>query len=218
MPSKTQRIAMIMTSRRSILAAAACLGAGFSVRRSLASAAGPPGEVGVALTTGLGVIEVCVDPIRAPISAGDFLKYVDLGLFDGGAFYRTVRPDNDVNPVKIHIVQGGVTDDSTFFPSIPHEPTNKTGILHGDGTISLARTTPGTATGGSFFICVGEQRELDFGGRRNPDRLGFAAYGHVTRGMDVVHAVWSARTNNPAEYMGGQMIAEPIQIVSARRA
>jgi peptidyl-prolyl cis-trans isomerase A (cyclophilin A) len=192
------------------------MGTSVSGRLSLVRASDSAGEVRVILMTELGAIEVCVDPVRAPISAADFLKYVNLGLLDGGAFYRTVRPDNDVNLVKINSIQGGVTDDSKFLPPVPHEPTSKTGIRHHNGTISLGRREPGTATGGSFFICVGEQPELDFGGRRNPDRLGFAAFGHVTRGMDVVHLVWGARTNRPDGHLGGQMIARPVQILTGR--
>jgi len=208
---------MTVTSRRSFLAAAAGLTTAFSMRGSLASALNSAGAVSVSLTTEIGLIEVSVDPVRAPLSAGDFLQYVDRGLLDGGAFYRTVRSDNDVNPVKIAGVQGGVTDDARLLRPIPHETTSQTGIRHRDGTISLGRAEPGSATGGSFFICIGDQPEMDLGGRRNPDRLGFAAFGHVTRGMDVVHAVWTARTNKPDGHIGGQMIAKPIEIFSAKR-
>jgi peptidyl-prolyl cis-trans isomerase A (cyclophilin A) len=174
-------------------------------------------EVRVMLTTALGAIEVAVDVARAPISAGDFLKYVDRGLFDGGAFYRTVRPDNDINPVKIDVIQGGVTNDKRLLPPIPHEATNKTGLRHRNGTISTARDQPGTGSAGAFFICIGDQPQLDFGGRRNPDRQGFAAFGRVVHGMEVVRAIWKSKTAPPDGGMGGQKLTPPIGIVTARR-
>ena len=176
-----------------------------------------PREVRVILTTALGAIEVAVDLARAPISAGDFLKYVDRRLFDGAAFYRTVRPDNDINPVKINVIQGGLTDDKKLLPPIPHEPTSKTGIRHRNGAISTARDQPGTGSGGAFFICIGDQPQLDFGGRRNPDRQGFAAFGQVVHGMDVVRAIWKSKTGAPDGGMGAQKLTPPIGIVSAKR-
>ena len=169
------------------------------------------------LTTALGVIQVAVDLARAPISAADFLKYVDGRLFDGGAFYRTVRPDNDINPVKIDVIQGGLTNDGKLLPPIPHEPTSKTGIHHRDGTISTARDRPGTGSAGAFFICIGDQPQLDFGGRRNPDRQGFAAFGRVVHGMEVVRAIWKSKTAPPDGGMGGQKLMPPIGILTARR-
>lgn len=176
-----------------------------------------PREVHVILTTALGSIEVAVNLSRAPISAGDFLKYVDRGLFDGRAFYRTVRPDNDNNPVKIDIVQGGFADVRKRLPPIPHEPTRKTGLRHRDGTISIARRALGTGSAGAFFICIGDQPELDFGGRRNPDRQGFAAFGRVVHGMTVARAIWKSKTAPPDGGMGAQMLMPPIEIVSAKR-
>jgi peptidyl-prolyl cis-trans isomerase A (cyclophilin A) len=176
-----------------------------------------PGEVRVILTTALGAIQIAVDLERAPISAGDFLKYVDRRLFNGAAFYRTVRPDNDISPVKINVIQGGLTDDKKLLPPIPHEPTSKTGLRHRNGTISTARDQPGTGSAGAFFICIGDQPELDFGGRRNPDRQGFAAFGRVVHGMDVVRAIWKSKTGAPDGGMGAQKLTPPIRIVSAKR-
>ncbi len=169
------------------------------------------------LTTALGPIEVAVDLARAPISAGDFLKYVDRGLFDGSAFYRTVRPGNDINPVKIDVIQGGLMNDRKLLPPIPHEPTSKTGLRHHNGTISTARDEPGTGSAGAFFVCIGDQPQLDFGGRRNPDRQGFAAFGQVVRGMDVVRKIWKSKTGAPDGGMGAQKLMPPIGIVSAKR-
>ena len=176
-----------------------------------------PGKALVMLTTALGAIEVAVDLAHAPISAGDFLKYVDRRLFDGSAFYRTVRPDNDINPVKIDVIQGGLMDDKKLLPPIPHEPTSKTGLHHLDGTISTARDKPGTGSAGAFFICIGDQPELDFGGRRNPDRQGFAAFGRVIHGMDVVRAIWKSKTGAADGGMGAQKLTPPIRILSAKR-
>lgn len=203
-------------SRRSVLLGMASWGLGLpglvhaarSIRR---------GEVLVILATALGAIEVAVDPVHAPLSAGDFLKYVDRGLFNGAAFYRTVRPDNDANPVKIDVIQGGLMDEKRLLPPIPHEPTNRTGLHHRDGTISIARDAPGTGTAGAFFICIGDQPELDFGGRRNPDRQGFAAFGQVVRGMDAVRAIWKSKTGAPGGEWGTQGLTPPIEIVSAKR-
>lgn len=177
----------------------------------------PLGEVRVRLTTVLGAIDVAADLARAPISAGDFLRYVDRAFFDGGAFYRTVRPDNDTNPVKISVLQGGVTDEKKFLPAIEHEPTSRTGLHHRDGTISIGRDKPGTGSAGAFFICIGDQPELDFGGRRNPDRQGFAAFGQVVRGMDVVRAIWKSKTAASGDGSRAQRLMPPIEIVSARR-
>jgi peptidyl-prolyl cis-trans isomerase A (cyclophilin A) len=203
-------------SRRSVLVGAASWGVGLpalahaarSIRRA---------EVRVSLVTAPGAIEVAVDLAHAPISAGDFLRYVDRGLFNGAAFYRTVRPDNDTNPVKIDVIQGGLMDEKKLLPPIPHEPTNRTGLHHRNGTISIARDAPGTGTAGAFFICIGDQPELDFGGRRNPDRQGFAAFGQVVRGMDVVRAIWRSKTGAPGGEWGTQGLTPPIGIVSARR-
>lgn len=200
-------------SRRTILAGMASWG----VSLPLLARGIRPGEVPVVLTTAHGTIEVAVDGVHAPISAGDFLKYVDRRLFDGAAFYRTVRPENDFNPVHIDVIQGGLTDEKRLLPPIAHEPTSKTGLHHRNGTISIARDAPGTGSGGAFFICIGAQPELDFGGKRNPDGQGFAAFGHVVRGMDVVRAIWSSKTAPADGRMGGQMLTPPIEILSARR-
>lgn len=175
-----------------------------------------PGDVHVVLTTALGAIEVAVDLAHAPISAGDFLKYVDHRLFDGTAFYRTVRPDNDIDPVKIDVIQGGIADQKKRLRPISHEPTSKTGLRHRDGTISIARHEPGTGSAGAFFICIGDQPELDFGGKRNPDRQGFAAFGQVVHGMEVVRAIWKSKTAAPDGGTGAQRLVPPIEIVSAR--
>ena len=203
-------------SRRTILAGMAAWSVSLPLLAS-GSRHRRPAKVRVVLTTALGAIEVAVDLAHAPISGGDFLKYVDRRLLDGSAFYRTVRPDNDINPVKIDVIQGGVVNDSKLLPPIPHEPTNRTGLHHRNGTISTARDKPGTGSAGAFFICIGDQPELDFGGRRNPDRQGFAAFGQVVHGMDVVRAIWKSKTAPPDGGMGAQKLTPPIEIVTAKR-
>jgi peptidyl-prolyl cis-trans isomerase A (cyclophilin A) len=169
-------------------------------------------SVRVVVETELGEIEIEVDTVRAPITAGNFLKYVDAGLYDGGRFHRTVRPDNQPNnDVKIEVIQAAASGARMreFFPPIALERTSVTKLTHADGVVSMARSRPDTARDG-FFICIGPQPELDFGGKRQADGQGFAAFGRVVRGMDIVRRIQAA----PAE---GQNLRPPIQIVRARR-
>jgi len=175
--------------------------------------------VHVVLDTALGEIEVAVDADRAPVSAGDFLEYVDKGLYEGASFYRTVMPENDNGTPAISVVQGGVQDPARALPPVRHETTGETGLRHEDGVISLARTEPGTGGGSAFFICIGDQPSLDFGGMRNPDGQGFAAFGRVVRGMDVVHAIHGqpANAESDSAYTAGQILTNPVMIREARR-
>lgn len=165
----------------------------------------------VRMETTLGAIVVEVDTVRAPVTAANFLRYVDAGMYDGGRFHRTVTPANQPqNHVKIEVIQGGV--DSTQhrdFAPIPLERTSITGLRHRDGVISMARDGPNTATS-DFFVCIGDQPALDFGGARNLDGQGFAAFGRVVSGMDVVRRIQHA----PAD---GQRLTPPVAIVSVRR-
>ncbi len=164
----------------------------------------------VVLSTAWGDILIEVDPARAPVTAGNFLGYVDARLYEGTSFFRTVTLDNQPrDTVKIEVIQGGEVDPERCFPPILHETTRVTGLRHVDGAVSMARATPGSATS-SFFICVNDQPELDFGGRRNPDGQGFAAFGRVLSGMDVVRKIHGA----PAD---GQRLAPPVPIRSAKR-
>ncbi len=154
------------------------------------------GNPKVLIQTSLGDFEVEIYQKHAPITAANFLRYVAEGRFKGATFYRTVRMDNQPdNAIKIEVIQGGLKDDAhpQSLPPIEHESTAKSGILHKDGVISMARNDPGTASS-EFFICIGDQPELDFGGKRNPDGQGFAAFGRVIRGMDVVRKI----QNQPA--------------------
>ena len=167
----------------------------------------------VVLDTELGEIEIEVDTVRAPNTAANFLKYVDAGMYDGGRFHRTVRLDNQPDKiVKIEVIQGAAsaTRIRDFPPAIELERTSVTKLTHADGVVSMARSSPDSARD-QFFICIGNQPELDFGGKRNEDGQGFAAFGRVVRGMDVVRKIQAA----PAE---AQNLRPPISITRARRA
>lgn len=167
----------------------------------------------VALATPLGDIwfEIYLD--RAPATAANFLAYVDQGRFEGATFYRVVHMGNQPgNDVKIEVVQWGLSFDDDHprrLPPVRHETTEETGVRHLDGVLSMARNEPGTASS-ELFICIGDQPELDFGGRRNPDGQGFAAFGRVVRGMDVVRRIQGL----PEE---GQMLLEPVLITRVSR-
>ncbi len=182
-------------------------------------------KVLVRMQTDKGDIVFEVYPARAPLTSANFLAYVDGGLYDGAAFYRATRPDNDP---MIEVVQGGLWapwregEDGYDFvaprPEIAHETTEASGLSHADGVLSMARGAPGTAAS-EFFISVGDNAELDFAGARNPDGQGFAAFGRVVEGMDVVRAIHSGETGASlgGAVMAGQLLDEPVRILSAER-
>ncbi len=190
--------------RNSVLLFLACL--------LLLTAAGPaPQGPAVVISTELGDIVIEVYPQAAPLTAMNFLRYVEAGLYDGSTFHRTVTLANQPdNKVRIEVIQGGELPPEKCFIPIRHETTELTGLLHLDGTVSMARDEPGSASS-SFFICINDQPELDYGGRRNPDGQGFAAFGRVISGMDVVRKIQA----RPAV---GQSLAPPVRIVSVRQA
>lgn len=167
----------------------------------------------VVITTSAGEITATIDTVRAPISGANFMKLVDAGIYNTGAtFYRVVRPDNQPeNDVKIDVIQGGLHNDSLVgsLTPIAHETTEATGLKHLDGTLSMARSEPGSASS-EFFICIGDQPQLDFNGKRNPDGQGFAAFGRVTDGMDIVRRIQQMQDSM-------QILTEPVEIVSMRR-
>jgi peptidyl-prolyl cis-trans isomerase A (cyclophilin A) len=166
----------------------------------------------VVLQTEYGKIIIEIYEQAAPITAANFLRYVDENRFDGAHFYRVVRMNNQPNnKIKIEVIQGGLYEDGhpQSLTPIKHETTAETGILHTDGTISMARAEPGTASS-EFFICIGDQPELDFGGIRNPDGRGFAAFGKVIKGMDVVKKIQSLEDI-------GQMLNENVMIKGFKR-
>jgi len=166
----------------------------------------------VLIKTELGDITVDIYEKDAPITAANFLKYVGNNLFDGATFYRVVTMDNQPNnDVKIEVIQGGLGfgESEERFPPIEHETTVRTRIKHKDGVISMARNEPGSASS-EIFICINDQPELDFGGQRNPDGQGFAAFGKVIKGMDIVRKI----QQQPVE---GQMLNPKIKIHSITR-
>lgn len=173
------------------------------------------------LETEKGVIELALYPDQAPLSAGSFLAHLDAGLYAGSGFYRTVYPENDNGSPKISVIQGGVLPGTDGLPPVGHETTEQTGILHKDGVISLARSEVGTGSGAAFFICIGDQPSLDMGGGRavSGDGQGFAAFGRVISGMDVVHAIHRAKPSGDTEdaYLAGQILDPPVRIVRAYR-
>lgn len=191
--------------------------------------------VNVVLETAFGEIVVALDTARAPRTAENFLFYVDGGFYDGGKFHRTVTAENNANTnlksekigkgieapvdqrklpndaIAIQVIQGGINpakSDEQRGP-LALERTSETGLKHLDGTISMARFTPDSAVS-DFFICIGDTPELDFGGKRNPDGQGFAAFGQVIEGMDVVRTI----QHQPAN---GQALDPVVPIITATR-
>jgi len=152
----------------------------------------------ILMQTEFGNITIELYAEKAPITVANFLKYIDENRLKDATFYRTVTMDNQPdNDIKIEVIQGGLFEDEhpDMHATIEHESTKQTGILHKDGTISMARNEPGSATS-EFFICIGDQPSLDFGGMRNPDGQGFAAFGRVIKGMEVVRTIQSLPAKN----------------------
>ncbi len=170
------------------------------------------GEVLVLMRTDMGDLHLAIDTARAPITGRNFLRYVDAGLYGGGTFYRSVRNDNQPDDsVRIEVIQGGMdrARRRQAFEAITLESTDATGLRHLDGTLSMARSGPNTATA-EFFITLGAQPSLDAGGARNPDGFGFAAFGRVVEGMDVVRGVHGLPTE-------GQYLVSRVGIRFAER-
>ena len=175
-------------------------------------------NVVVVFDTEKGTIEMEVDSGHAPATAANFLKYVDAGFYDGGSINRAVRPDNTVrHDVEIQVIQFQINPARRRdqFPPIPIERTTTTGLRHVDGALSMARNGPDTATA-SFSIVIGDQPEMNFGGRRNADGQGFAVFGRVTGGMDVVKAIQNSPTGSAGPY-GTESLVPPIRILKAYR-
>ena len=168
--------------------------------------------VKVVIKTSFGDIHVDVDGEHAPLTATNFMKYVDKGFYKDGRFHRTVKMDNQPDKkVKIEVIQAGANPafERRGFKPIKLERTNKTGLKHTDGAISMARDSADTATS-DFFICIGDQPELDFQGKRNPDGQGFAAFGKVTSGMDIVKKIQSQPFKE-------QTLTPPVKIIDIIR-
>lgn len=168
-------------------------------------------RVVVLFETSMGEIEVALSGDRAPATVANFLRYVDEGYYNGGVFHRTVRMDNQPqSPVKIEVIQGGPHPErKERFAPLKLERTTVTGLKHVDGAISMARFEPDSATA-DFFFCIGDQPELDFGGKRNPDGQGFAAFGLVLKGREVIRKIQQA----PYE---AQRLTPPVVIRRVRR-
>lgn len=197
---------------------AACSGA------KEASVAEPDLRPNVIMETALGTIEIEVYTDRAPISGGDFLQYVDGGLYDGQGFYRVVRADNDPRGMGMSLIQGGILDLDidvpTPLPAIAHELTTDTGLSNTQGVVSIARGEPGSGSAAYIFINIGDNSFLDTGGERNPDGQGYATFGKVVDGMDVVRAIQAqdASGDSPDPVTDNQYLADPVTIIRAYRS
>lgn len=175
-------------------------------------------EVRVLMSTSVGSIEIEIYQSKAPITAGNFLSLIDQGDLNGASFYRVVSNENDKGLPLIEVIQGGLGGRANEFESIEHETTEQTGILHTDGVISMARAAVGTAST-EFFIILGDQPSLDFGGTRNPDGQGFAAFGKVVDGMEVVRIIQNLPADgfSDSDYTIDQILTEPVIINFVQR-
>ena len=177
------------------------------------------GNPNVVLETDMGDIVIEVYESKAPLSSADFLYHVDEGLYDGEGFYRVVRPDNDPLDMGMSLIQGGLLSTMPVTPSIDHEPTSETGLTHNEGAVSIARDAVGTGSAAYFFITIGDNSFLDHGGARNPDGQGYAVFGKVTKGMDVVRKIQLMESTGPSAdtRTQGQFLPKPVFIRSAYR-
>lgn len=177
-----------------------------------------PSPVLVVFETDLGAITMAVDVEHAPVTAKNFLRYLDEKFYDGGVVNRAVRPDNTVrHDVEIQVIQFQIDPARRReqYPPIPMERTSVTGLKHVDGALSMARSGPDSATA-SFSIAIGDQPEMDLGGKRNADGQGFAVFGRVVAGMDVVKKIQAAHTGTTGAYRT-ETLEPPIKILKAYR-
>lgn len=162
------------------------------------------------IKTSLGDIAIALYADKAPVTVANFIRYVDKNAYNNSSFFRVCTPANEVGrKVKIQVIQGGNVSVTMMLDSIKIETTKQTGLLHKDGMLSMARSGPNSATS-EFFICIGNQPALDYGGARNPDGQGFAAFGRVTRGMDVVKKIQAQKDT-------GQYLLKPVKIYSIKK-
>jgi len=172
----------------------------------------------VVLDTTSGPIEITVYPDKAPISAADFLRYVDGGFYNDQGFYRTVHAGNDPREMGMSLIQGGRLDREIVGDPISHELTTDSGISNANGAVSIARLEPGTGSATYFFINIGNNDFLDTGGSRNPDGQGYATFARVTSGMDVVRNIQNQETLVDTDPVTpNQTLAEPVIIRRAYR-
>lgn len=188
---------------------------------SLRAGADPIPPFVVVMETTEGSISIELYPDKAPLSVASFLNAIDTDLFENGdgAFYRVVHSENDFVTPALNVIQGGITDYTQSLPLIAHETTRQTGLLHKNGTISLARGKGSSGSGSTFFICIGDQPTLDYGGSRYEDGQGFAAFGTVIQGMDIVRRILRKKTQQPLpdNVFIQQRLVEPVTIVRAYR-
>ena len=173
----------------------------------------------VILETSLGAIEIEVYQDDAPHSATDFLYYVDEGLYDNQGFYRVVQAETDPLEMGMSLIQGGRLDTKPLTSGITHELTSETGLSNTSGVISIARDAPGSGSAAFFFINIGDNSFLDYEGKRNPDGQGYATFGRVVEGMDVVRNIQAQPVGGAME-MGvpaGQILQDPVTITRAYR-
>lgn len=184
-----------------------------------ACAAADDGRPNVVLETNLGEIEIEIHLDNAPISGADFLMHVDKGLYEDQGFYRVVRADNDPRDMGMSLIQGGILSQEFDTPLIAHELTTDTGLSNTRGVISIARDAPGSGSAGYFFINIGDNSFLDTGGERNPDGAGYATFGTIVRGMDVVEAIQAgdAGGDSPSPVTDNQYLTDPVIIRRAYR-
>lgn len=170
----------------------------------------------VAIVTSAGTITVALEVERAPLTSANFLRYIDQKRLDGTSFYRSFTYPTDPGT---GLIQGGTRNEpKRILKPVPHEPTSKTGLTHDDGALSMARGAPGSADG-DFFIILGKMEGLDANPAATGDNQGYAVFGHVVEGMDVVRAI-AGMPKNPnlgAGILKGQMLASPVKILSTRR-
>ena len=169
-------------------------------------------SIDILMTTEIGTIKIELLPNQAPITVKNFLRYIDEDRYSDFTFYRVVNMKNqNSDSVKIEVIQGGLgfNQHPDVLPPISHESTNVTNLKHLNGTISMARNEPGTASS-EIFICINDQPELDYNGSRNPDGFGFSAFGLVKSGMDIVKTIQQSPSN-------AQMLDKPIKVKSIKR-
>lgn len=162
------------------------------------------------IMTSAGDIDIELYTDKAPVTVANFLNYVDAELYKNSSFFRVCNESNESDrTIKIEVIQGGDIPEEKQLAPIEIETTNDTGILHKDGIVSMARSEPNSATC-SFFICINDQPELDYGGKRNPDGQGFAAFAKVTKGMKIVRHIQLGEDKD-------QFLTTPIVIYSIQR-
>jgi peptidyl-prolyl cis-trans isomerase A (cyclophilin A) len=194
------------------------LGGAGATLAAAGSALAAPGPVKIQIVTRLGTVDLELRPDKAPVTTANFLAYVDRKLMDHATFYRSSRPEGATD-FDFGVVQGGLQNDPRYLlKPIAHESTTRTGLKHTNGAISMGRRAPGTATS-DFFICVGDQGYLDADPAQKGDNKGFACFGYVTEGIDVVKKIMALplSANGGIGVMKGEMIRNPLPM-KVRRA